>query len=461
MPATARGSAERPPYTAAMGLRRVSFEIKTMTVRRASARYLADLTRTESLPPGELQRLQNTRAAEIARFAATHTRYYARLFADADIDLDALEDLEQWRRIPITDRATVKADSEAFITPESNPRTAQPAKTGGSTGEPLQIQHDARVPTLALAWRIYRWWGVQPWDNLARLARWGFGRADEIKNRISWWPSRQVYLDASMIDEPGLDRFYAKVVRTRPALIEGYVGALLEFADYLEARGLSIPAPRAVATTAAPLPESTRERIQSVLGAPVYDEYRGSEARWMAAECAEQNGLHVFADARRIEIVDDDGNPLPVGTVGNIVVTDLTNRVFPLIRYRLGDRGALRAGVCPCGRTLPLMEPPEGRITDVLRLPSGAALNHRLMAMFSAHPSAVRLFQIHQLADYSITIRVVRGNEPSAEEYIEAAVGELRARVHNEVPIRIEYVDTLPYTGGKTKYVISDVPPKG
>jgi phenylacetate-CoA ligase len=145
--------------------------------------------------------------------------------------------------------------------------------------------------------------------------------------------------------------------------------------------------------------------------------------------------------------------------VGNLVLTDLTNRVFPLIRYRLGDRGALMDEQCACGVTLPLMRQPDGRTTDVLRLPSGRSLNHRLMAMFSKQPDSVKLFQIHQRADYSIVVRVVPGEGPDSASQIEAAVDALRQRIDNEVPITTELVDDLPFTGGKIKYVISDLAP--
>lgn len=441
-----------------MGPAEALFTLKSRTVRRSSGRYLDELVENERLPQTQIVDLQAFRSASIARFAGKSSPFYRRTFDEYGIDPGRLEDPREWERIPILDRATVKAHSGEFISSESSPSTARDAKTGGSTGEPLRTQHDARVPTLALAWRMYRWWGVEPWDDLARVARWGFGRADEVKNFIAWWPTRQVYLDASLIDDTSMQRFHTLLQRNRPALIEGYVGAMLEFAGFLEERNLAVPAPRAIATTAAPLPESTRARLQSVFGAPVYDEYRGSEVPWMAGECREQNGLHVFADARRIEIVDDDGAVVAPGTTGNIIVTDLTNRVFPLLRYRLGDRGAMREGVCPCGVQLPLMEKPEGRTTDILRLPSGKALNQRLMAMFGQHPDAVRLFQIHQSADYSIAIRVVRGDDPDAELHVRDAVNELRARILDEVPVTITWVQSLPYTGGKTKYVISDVP---
>jgi phenylacetate-CoA ligase len=305
---------------------------------------------------------------------------------------------------------------------------------------------------------MYGWWGIQPWDNLARCTRWGLTRRSEVVNSISWWPTRQAYLDASLITPASMHAFHAQLQRTKPALIEGYVGAVLEFAEFLEANGLRIPQLRAVATTSAPLVPTTRARLEAIYQVPVYDEYRGTEINWIAGECTQRNGLHIFSDMRRVEVVDTHGRPLPAGEVGDIVITDLTNRVFPLIRYRNGDRGSLLDGECACGRTLPRMAQPAGRIADVLRLPDGSAMNDQLMELFSDQPDAVRLFQIHQHADYSIVVRVVAGDVPDAPVQIEHAVDVLRRRIARAVPVDVEFVDSLPYTGGKTKYIISDVP---
>lgn len=418
---------------------------------------LPELLRSERLSPEDLAAYQDELAEQIVAFAMAASPYYRDMYGSIGINPDALRDRSEWVKLPILDRATIKANSARFPTPEATPKNSRDALTGGSTGEPLKTSHDARIPALSLSWRMYSWWGVQPYDNLARVGRWSFGRAATLKNDISWWPSRQVYLDAGLISEETMQVFHRQLNRIRPKLIEGYVGAMLEFADFLERRKLTVPVPIAVATTAAPLTAPARARLESVFGAPVYDEYRGSEFGWMAGECGEKDGLHIFADVRRIEVVDETGAPVAPGEVGDLVVTDLRNRVFPMIRYRTGDKGILRAEPCPCGRSLPMMEQPQGRVTDNIRLPSGAVLAHRLMGMFGAHPEAVKLFQIHQLADYSITIRVVEGDVVDARAHVEAAVGVLRERISNEVPVRVEYVDSLPYTGGKTKYVISDV----
>lgn len=434
----------------------VAFRIKCATVKRRSGDYIGELLAHEQLDRDEVIGLQRVRAASVARFAAERSPYYTRLFESAGVDPSRLMDEREWAKIPVTGRVDMREHESEILTPEGTRRTAEESKTGGSTGEPLRVYRDARVPTLALAWRMYRWWGVEPWDNIARVGRWGFGRVDSIKTSLFWWPTSLVYLDAKYFDPQTMTDFYARMSKAKPALLEGYVGAMVALADFLAEKNLKLPSLRAVATTAAPLTPGVRARLQEVYGVPVYDEYRGSEVNWMAGECAQRDGLHIFADARLIEVLGDDGEPVSPGEEGDIVVTDLTNRVFPIIRYRLGDRGALRDSPCPCGNPLPLMEPVQGRAADLLRFPRGGGVNHGVMAMFAKHPRSVRVFQVYQAPDYSIEVRVVLGDEPDAAKHIEEAVEGLRRQVRGVVPVALRYTDEIISPGGKLKYLISD-----
>ncbi|MGY1606516.1 MULTISPECIES: phenylacetate--CoA ligase family protein [unclassified Geodermatophilus] len=436
-----------------------AFRAKAATVRRRNDSFFRELMGQQTMAPEALRDLQWRGATRMLQWATEGTAFYPDFYARHAVEVPAVRSWDDWEALPIIDRSVVKEHASGFLSSEARPGTVREALTGGSTGQPLQTKQDARVPSLALAWRMYSWWGIQPWDDLARVGRWGFGRMETLKNDLQWWPTRQSYLDAALLSPASMRRFHRRIRASRPALLEGYVGSMLEFADFLEESGLDTPSLRAVATTAAPLTTSARHRLESFFGVPVYDEYRGSEFGWLAGECRERNGLHLFADVRLVEVVDERGRPVPAGEVGDLVVTDLTNRVFPLIRYRIGDRGALLGESCPCGVTLPLMSQPEGRSTDILRLPSGRAIGHRLMAMFSRHPDSVRLFQIHQRADYSIVVRVVLGAGHDSTSHVEAAVETLRQRIGNEVPVTTEYVDRLPFTGGKVKYVISDLVP--
>ncbi|MFL0457502.1 hypothetical protein ACH0CV_09195 [Brachybacterium paraconglomeratum] len=126
-----------------------------------------------------------------------------------------------------------------------------------------------------------------------------------------------------------MSRFDGEMMRFRPQLFESHAGTLVEFADFLERRGPHAPRLKAVASTAAPLTAPVRARLETVFGAPVHDEHRGSELGWIAGECGGQDGLDVFADVHRVEVADEDGMPTAPDDFGNIVVTVLRNRVFP------------------------------------------------------------------------------------------------------------------------------------
>lgn len=72
----------------------------------------------------------------------------------------------------------------------------------------------------------------------------------------------------------------------------------------------------------------------------------------VAGECQQKCGMHLFEDAFIPEIIDPETcQPLPPGSVGELVLTTLTKEAFPLIRYRTRDITSLDYTPCACGRT--------------------------------------------------------------------------------------------------------------
>lgn len=442
-----------------MDLSGMAFDVKLATVKRGAGALYRELLVNQALDREALAAVAATRAQQIAAFAFDSTDFYRRHYSEAGFTQADLRDPTAFSRLPTIDRSHVKDDPSAFHSTDASPRNSRGALTGGSTGQPLATLNDARVHVLALSWRMYSWWGVAPYDDVVHIGRWGGSRRDRLRTTANWWPTRVLTVDAGRLGTPEIEAFIAYVNRHRPRLIEGYVGAMREIADYVQRKGRHFAAPTAIGVTAAPLTDEVRAQIESVLGAPVYDQYRSSEVQWMAGECRRQDGLHVFSDMRLIEVVDDQGNVTPPGQVGDLVVTDLTNRVFPIIRYRLGDRGSLRPEGCSCGVNLPLMDPPDGRTVDMIRLPDGTVVAGGLFSIFSGVPDAVSLFQLHQFADHSIRLRVVLGLSPDARDQVERVAEGLRSRFGHQVAVDVEVVDSLPYTRGKLKYVTSDVTP--
>lgn len=117
---------------------------------------------------------------------------------------------------------------------------------------------------------------------------------------------------------------------------------------------------RMILTGPDPLPEVTRERLQSVLEVPVYSLYGVTEMvePGLAGECPVRDGLHLAEDHFLAEVVHPaTGEPVPAGQEGELVLTTLTTEAYPLIRYRTGDITVLREAPCACGSSLARMIP--------------------------------------------------------------------------------------------------------
>jgi phenylacetate-CoA ligase len=120
---------------------------------------------------------------------------------------------------------------------------------------------------------------------------------------------------------------------------------------------------------AEPWTEGLRGALERALGCPAYDVYGLSEiiGPGVAGECEARDGLHVADDHFLPEIVDPaTGEPLGPGREGELVLTTLTKRAMPMIRYRTGDITTLTDAPCACGRTSARIARVKGRSDDML-----------------------------------------------------------------------------------------------
>lgn len=143
-----------------------------------------------------------------------------------------------------------------------------------------------------------------------------------------------------------------------------YLGSSLE-KEGIDPRTLP---PKIALIGAEPHTEEVRQRIEYLLGVQAYNSYGLSEMNGpgVAFECLAQNGLHVWEDAFIPEIINSDtGEPVPDGEVGELVMTTLTRRGMPILRYRTRDLTRFIPGVCSCGREHRRIDRILGRVDDM------------------------------------------------------------------------------------------------
>lgn len=123
----------------------------------------------------------------------------------------------------------------------------------------------------------------------------------------------------------------------------------------------------------------TRRQLEENLNVITWQQYGLSEVPGpsIAFECEHHTGLHVNEDHFFPEIIDPaTGRTLDGGAFGELVLTTLTTRAFPLIRFRTGDRARILPDACACGRRLRRIEW-AGERTDALIPVDGVNLHRR------------------------------------------------------------------------------------
>ena len=115
--------------------------------------------------------------------------------------------------------------------------------------------------------------------------------------------------------------------------------------------------------------EEMRRDIEDKLGIKAYDIYGLTEIAGpgVSFECSEQTGMHINEDYFVAEIIDPDTEEvLPDGSKGELVLTTIAKKAFPVLRYRTRDICVLNRKPCSCGRTLLKMSRLMGRTDDML-----------------------------------------------------------------------------------------------
>lgn len=368
--------------------------------------------------------------------------------------------------LPILEKSDISARAAA-LTVEIG-RRSYADRTGGSTGEPVTVIKDSVSQSAALAAEVLfrEWVGVREGDRVVKL--WGARRdvdrggaskgrplADRIWNRLT--------LNAFEMSDATMREYVEAIDRFRPACLEGYADALHELALFMERSSLSFAAPRAVVSSASTLHAHMRDRLESVIGAPVFDRYGTREVGGIASECDRHSGLHVFGETMLVEVVGDDGRPARQGDEGDVLVTSLWNYTMPLIRYRIGDRAVVGGDSCGCGRPYPLLERVVGRSDACFRLRRGGIVPPGFFIHVigvELNDGSIEKFQVLQNDWDDLTIRVVPSDRTTAGEEIPRDRIASRIREATGEDTRIAFVveeRIEPTPTGKHRYVISKV----
>lgn len=439
-------------------VRNLFFPVHERLLGKQTRRYYRDLLQTQWWPPEKLRELQLRKLREQLAFAEREVPYFGRLFAEHGIRAAAIQDFDDFRRVPLMDKQTIRTHLTDLMPRNFRGRVVTVA-TGGSTGQPLQLYNDMfRIAHGdAARHRVFGWYGAGIGDP--EVALWGSpadisktDRARRVRDRLM----NTRLLPAFGLDEAKMDAYIEFLREYRPVRMYAYVSCAYVMAlRVLQTGALLSKRLRCMIVTAEPLYDFQRDVIEKAFRTHVSVEYGARDAGLMAGQCP-LGGIHLNAELTYVEF-GPPGTQTAEDGAGEVVVTNLDSRVVPIIRYRTGDLVVPGSASCECQRGLPTIQSIRGRSTDFLVGPDGK-LVHALAAIYPIRVvQGIEQFRIHQDAPDHINVKLQTNAtfDRAAMESIRTGIAKI---FNGPVAVDVQLVDRIePSASGKFRYVTSDV----
>ncbi len=412
------------------------------------------LEKNQFLTSQQIASQQSLALKKLITVAYNEVPLYRNLMEEHGIQPRDIQSAVDLPKLPIITKDMFRSAYPLGVTRKTGQKTYE-SSTSGSTGKNFFVVEDAYTAgwyrasfMLSLEW--------SGWQIGEPHLQTGMTLTRSWDRRLKDLLLRCHYFSAYNLEDEHLDEILEEIDRFKLKHIWGYPGSLFYLARRAQEVGWNLPLKAAV-TWGDTLFPHYRNLIESVFKTKVYDTYGCAEGIQIAAQC-EYGNYHLHALDAVVEFLDDQGQPVKAGEIGNIVVTRLHPGPMPLVRYAIGDMGVPSdEKSCACGRGFPLMQSIQGRNADIITTPSGNRLIVHYFTGIMEHFSEVDSFQVVQTSADQIIVKILPRSKPS-ELLSRRIVSALKQKGAEDLDISVEYVSEIPLPPtGKHRFVISQI----
>lgn len=436
---------------------------------------LALTRRADKMSSQERLALQQRRLRELIAYVRKNSPYFARLYQGIDDDCplseypttnkaDMVKHFDEW----FTDRSITRETVDCFMSDLSNVGRKLNGKylvytTSGSTGTPCVVLYDDTTINVSSAIGVLRSFARKEdmksfirsgGKTLALFADNGFylgsGSVKYQLRKMPWKKKKMKTFDVRKTAAETVTMLNAY----QPSMIGCYPTAMEILATQQEKGNLHIH-PAIIMTGGEKLNDDVREYLSKVFGCYVQTNYSCTEGGTVACECTEKH-FHINDDWVILEAVDENNLPVPFGTQSaKVLLTNLANRICPIIRFEITDRIILQNEPCACGSPRPWLTL-EGRTDDILIFGSGVRIAPLSLYAILKEVHGIERFQLIQHENDRLELRLIAENKEDC--FIEAKRTVETYLRQNGVTAEIYLSDSLPSASqisGKYKHIIA------
>lgn len=410
-----------------------------------------------SIRGGNIEKTKKKQLEKFLRlidYVKKNVPYYQEILSD--IEITTIEDV---RKIPFIDKNLIRSNIKKLKSLEKKDSKFIKNSTSGSSGEAFYFYSDKDdTYSLACAVRGDEMTGWMPGER--KLIIWGAERdiSKGIKAFLKKYLLGEIVVSSYYLNDETIASYINLINTFKPKLIVGYPSALYLIAENARSNNLVVTSRiRGVVSAGEALYTYQRDLIESFFGTRVFNRYGCREVGHIANECMMKNGLHYNADHLIIEVVDKQGKPSKSGELGEIVITDLDNYAFPMIRYKIGDMGrTMNYDECGCGTMLPKLESVEGRKFDIIVGKNGNRVSGSFWTLLMRYEiDGVEQFQVIQERVEEVIFKLkINGRFDKTEQT--KLIHKVKEKLGEGMSVRIEAVTSFDIgPTGKFRWVIS------
>jgi phenylacetate-CoA ligase len=313
----------------------------------------------KSLPPGLIHKVQMDGFRRVVRYTAAHQKFFARKLQEAGLRAEQIRRPEDLGEIFTTPEDIRNLPAEEFLCRE--PESV--FETTGTSGGPKRVYFGYDEVDFSARYEAAAFYenGMRPGDRVVCTFDAGYW----ISSWVTYLACKQLGVFCSAVGKPTPAEVYDRLGHYHYNVIVADPTWLVSLSEIAEKQG-SFPV-KLIFAAGDRMTDVYRDYVQRIWNAPVILGYGSTEMGGGAGmECRERNGYHVDEFNLLFEILDPD----PDG-YGELVVTTLSRRTTPLIRYRVRDITRFLDGPCPCGTTVRRIARIRGRRDEMVVMGAG------------------------------------------------------------------------------------------
>jgi phenylacetate-CoA ligase len=313
----------------------------------------------------EIKQFQQEKGIAQALYAFQNSPYYRQKWLELGIKEGDLTKPGFMAQLPLTSKDDLQRQNDAFFAVPAQ-KIAEYVTTSGTTGSPVLIGlTSADLERLAF-------------NEALSFANMGMQKGDVVQLTTTldrrflaglayYLGAQKMGLGTVRVGSGVPELQWDTILRTQPKALVCVPSFLLKMIEYAEQTGLDFKSTSLRKILCIGEPLRNADFSLNPIGSRIHSTYASTEMSTAFTECEAGQGGHLPPELLYAEVLDAQGQPVPEGEIGELVVTPLGIEGMPLIRFQTGDLLAAYYEPCACGRTSMRVGPVVGRKNQMIK----------------------------------------------------------------------------------------------